>query len=63
MTVSLQCDGGEWVEKYECNTTEKKTLLIPIIPQRADHYRLKMEGTGEVKLFGLAIQYYDGSEL
>lgn len=41
----------------------KKSCLLPIIPRRGDHYRLKLEGAGGCRVYSLTRAYYRGSEL
>lgn len=40
----------------------KRSYYLPIIPRRADHYRLKLTGNGGCRIFSLAREYYAGSE-
>jgi len=41
----------------------KRSYYLPIVPQRADHYRMKLQGTGGCRIFSLVREYYTGSEL
>ncbi len=41
----------------------KRSYYLPIVPRRADHYRLKLEGTGTCRVHSIAREYYRGSEL
>ena len=41
----------------------KRSYYLPIIPRRADHYRLKLTGTGGCRVYSLVREYYSGSEL
>ena len=41
----------------------KRSYYLPIVPRRADHYRLKLTGTGGCRVFSLVREYYIGSEL
>lgn len=38
------------------------TLIIPIIPQRCDHMRLRLEGHGDIKIFSITKEIESGSE-
>ena len=65
MKVMLQYDSdGEW-HTVRVITGEgiKKSMYLPIIPRRCDHYRLRLEGVGECRIFSLAREYYVGSEI
>lgn len=41
----------------------KRSYYLPIIPRRADHYRLKLTGTGGCRVYSLSREFYVGSEL
>lgn len=41
----------------------KRSYYLPIVPRRADHYRLKLEGTGGCRIHSMVYEYYRGSEL
>lgn len=41
----------------------KRSYLIPIIPRRCDHYRLKITGSGGFRLYSLAREFAAGSEM
>lgn len=63
--VYLMLDSdGEW-HKVNGALGEgvKRSYYLPIVPRRADHYRLKLEGTGGCRIFSLVREYYSGSEL
>lgn len=44
-------------------TDRKRTFLLPVIPRRADYYRLRLRGCGSAVIHSVARQYYGGSEL
>lgn len=53
----------QWRQIGRTMTTERKrTFLLPVIPRRADHYRLKLSGTGGCTIHSIAREYYAGSE-
>lgn len=52
---------GDWLQVAEIEATEKRSLYLPIIPRRVDHYRLRLTGTGDVKVYSIAREYYSGS--
>ena len=41
----------------------KRTFLLPVIPRRADHYRLRLEGHGGCRVYSIARERYSGSEM
>lgn len=61
--ASIRFDSGEeWVRAGRMETDRKRTFLLPIVPRRADHYRLRLAGRGGAVLHSLARQAYGGSE-
>ena len=70
-TVKLRFDStGEWtvpnqgkIDYIADETDAKRSYTLAIIPRRADHYRLRLEGTGGCRIYSIAIEYYEGSEL
>ena len=56
--------GGTWEQVgHTLEANAKRSYYLPVIPRRADHYRLKLEGTGGCRIYGLTREYYDGSQL
>lgn len=43
-------------------TAETMTFVIDIVPYRCDHYKLRLKGHGDVRLYSLAITYNAESE-
>ncbi len=41
----------------------KRSFYLPVIPRRSDHYRLKLTGTGQCRIWSLTREVYHGSEL
>ena len=54
---------GAWRTVDELTATEKRSFVLPIVPRRCDHYRLRLTGSGGWRLYSLARSYYAGSEL
>lgn len=61
--VSIRPDSGQWMGIASLAASRKKTYLIPIVPRRCDHFRVKLEGTGNWKLWSMSRKRYIGSEL
>jgi hypothetical protein len=53
---------GQWQTAGEMEAKEKRSFLLPIIPRRADHYRLKLTGEGTCRVESLTRQVYSGGE-
>lgn len=60
--VYIRFDGGTWTKVHTVTAAEKRSCYIPIVPRRADHYRVKLTGWGGMRLYSLAREYYVGSE-
>ena len=45
---------GEWHYQGEMEGKATQTFMIPVIPCRCDHCQLKLEGRGDVRIFGIA---------
>lgn len=41
----------------------KRSYVLPVVPRRADHYRLRITGTGDCRIYSLTREYYVGSEV
>ncbi len=62
VTVYAQFDSsGRWEKKGTLKASEKRSFVLPIIPRRADHMRLKLEGVGQWRLYALTREAYSGS--
>jgi hypothetical protein len=64
-TVQLQFDSsGVWQDiRTVSGRQTKQTFLIPIIPRRCDHYRVRIHGTGGCRIYSIAREYYQASEI
>ena len=40
---------------------KKRSYYLPIIPRRCDHFRIRMSGQGECRLYSLVREVYTGS--
>ncbi len=62
--IFLEYDSsGLWVD---CGTVRLRgtgTVTVPIRPRRCDHLRMKLEGTGEIKLLSVARVMELGSDM
>lgn len=64
VTVSARFDSdGVWREVKGFTAERKKSVALPIVPRRCDHWRLRIEGVGDCKLFGVTREYYKASAL
>ena len=45
---------GEWERLMEIEGLTLNTFTVPVIPRRCDHFRLKLEGEGDAKIFSIS---------
>ena len=55
--VYLSCDGEPYRLMTEVTATGRKWVAIPIFPNRADSYRVRLEATNQFKLYGIGRMY------
>ena len=58
-------ENGErvWRAVKTIEATEKRSFILPVIPRRCDHFRIRIEGVGQWRLHGMSFDYYVGSEI
>lgn len=55
---------GQWIPVGNAlGEGPKRSYYLPVVPRRADHYRLKIAGTGGCRIYSLTLESYSGSEL
>lgn len=60
---SIQYDScGEWEKVYSAVGTHLRSFAIPVKPKRCDHFRLRIEGEGEAKIFSIVKTIQQGSD-
>ena len=63
MDIYIQYDSdGEWHHAGHINGTGTKTFMIPVRPRRCDHFQIKMEGKGDVRIYSFAKILERGSD-
>ncbi len=64
-TAWLRFDSsGEWIQAGETMPDgAKRSYILPVVPHRADHYRLKLTGQGGCRVYSIKREYYSGSGL
>ena len=63
--VWLQLDSdGTWYQPQDGTLEDetKRSYFLAIVPRRADHYRLKLEGTGGCRVYSIAREFSEASE-
>ena len=62
-TLFIQYDSdGIWHRKGEMTGKGIKTHLFPIVPVRCDHMKIKIEGSGDVKIISIAKVLEEGGD-
>ena len=54
---------GGWEPLGTISGTSLRTFLLPIRPRRCDHMRLRIEGTGEAKIYSITKTIEQGSDI
>lgn len=65
MTVWMQYDSdGKWIEavRHRGTTVTPRTETVYILPRRCDHFKYKITGKGDFKLYGLQKTYERSSK-
>lgn len=63
VTVEISYDGGDWEQAAVLDGSKKRSYYLPVIPRRADYYRLRLHGVGEARVYSITKEYYSGSAL
>lgn len=50
-----------WHSIKTISASSKKSVILPIIPKRCDHFRIKLSGSGGFVLYSLSHEYYNGT--
>lgn len=56
-------DGGEWKELKIVRYDRKRPQLIPVAVRRSDYLRIRIEGIGQCEIYGINIEYAQGSDV
>lgn len=54
---------GEWEHLFTMDGVKLRTFAVPIRPQRCDHIRLKIIGTGDAKIYSICKTIEQGSDI
>ena len=54
---------GNWELLCTLNGTSLRSFAVPLKPKRCDHFRLKIEGEGEAKIFSIVKTLEQGSDV
>lgn len=63
MDIYIQYDSSEiWEHVGHIDGTGTKTFMIPVRPRRCDHFQIKLEGKGDVRIYSFAKVQERGSD-
>ena len=54
---------GGWEQIGVMSSTSLRSMSVPIKPRRCDHFRLRIEGTGEVRIYSITKTIEQGSDI
>lgn len=64
LAVKIRYDSsGDWLTVKTVAAGKKRSVYLPVLPHRCDHYRLRLEGVGDWTLYSMARELYVGSEM
>lgn len=64
VTFYIQYDSyGTWDFLFTMTGTSLRSFTVPIRPQRCDHFRLRIVGDGEARIFSIAKTIEEGSDV
>lgn len=61
--IMIQYDSvGEWEKVCEMTSTSLRSFSVPIRPRRCDHFRLRIEGLGDGRIYSITKTIEQGSD-
>lgn len=64
MDVLVQYDSdGVWHNQGRIQGVGTRTFMLPVRPRRCDHFRIRLEGSGDVRIYSFAKIFETGSDV
>lgn len=64
VAVSIQYDSmGDWEPVCMMTSTSLRTFSVPVRPRRCDHFRIRIEGEGECRIYSITRTIEQGSDI
>lgn len=64
VAISIQYDSmGDWEQVCNMTATSLRSFSIPIRPRRCDHFRIRIEGEGEGRIYSITKTIEQGSDV
>ena len=54
---------GEWEKLFTMRGTSLRSFAVPVRPKRCDHFRIRIEGEGEAKIYSITKTLEQGSDI
>jgi hypothetical protein len=62
--ISIQYDSiGDWEQVCQMTITSLRSFSVPIRPRRCDHFRIRIEGEGEGRIYSITKTIEQGSDV
>ena len=62
--VSIQYDSiGDWEQVCQMTVTNLRSFAIPVRPRRCDHFRIRIEGEGDCRIYSITKTIEQGSDV
>ena len=62
--VSIQYDSaGDWEQVCQMTVSSLRSFSVPVRPRRCDHFRIRIEGVGEGKIYSITKTIEQGSDI
>ena len=62
ISIKYDSDDSEWEELYNIEGRNLRSFAVPIRPRRCDHFRLRIEGSGDARIYSIAKTIEQGSD-
>ena len=63
LIVEICIDDGKWEEIYSTYNEKKKTINVPIFPNRCDNFQVRLSGKGPCRIRSIVRDFHVGSEV
>ena len=62
-TLAIEYDSdGRWIEQGTIHGQGTDSFVIPVIPQRCDHFRIRLSGIGDIRIYSITKMIEQGSD-
>ena len=64
VAISIQYDSiGDWEQVCRMTVTSLRSFAVPVRPRRCDHFRIRIEGEGEGRIYSITKTIEQGSDV